>query len=72
MGRRGPGTSTYEHPIDGDTPSVEATVTHTYDEPGTYFASFRAGGDRDGANGLVPTENVARVRVVVRPKSASS
>jgi hypothetical protein len=41
-------------------------VTHGYDRPGTYFASFLVGGHRDGLEHRSPAvENVAWVRAVV-------
>jgi hypothetical protein len=46
--------------------AVKVEATHTYDRPGTYFASFRAAGHRDGNRGRgAPIQNGARVRVVV-------
>lgn len=53
-------------PIDGGSSSFTSTVTHAYEAPGTYFASFRVGAHRDGAKGRGDAVlNVARVRVVV-------
>jgi hypothetical protein len=55
-----------EQPIEADATSVKVEVTHSYTEPGTYFASFRVGAHRDGTDGQgIPIENGARVRVVV-------
>lgn len=48
--------------------SATVVIEHRYEEPGTYFASFRVGTHRDGAAGHKPyVRNNARVRVVVRP-----
>src|SRR5262245_29473733 len=38
--------------IDGSTESITLTLTHTYDEPGTYFPSFRVGSQRHGEDGV--------------------
>jgi hypothetical protein len=53
--------------VDGSQSVITATVTHTYDKPGTYFATFRAGAHREGdvKNPLRLVTNLARVRVVV-------
>jgi Alpha/beta hydrolase domain len=52
--------------VDGVNPSVTVETTHAYEQPGTYFASFRAGSHRDGSAGNKPyARNLARVRVVV-------
>jgi hypothetical protein len=61
------GRGAYEPQIvDGSTESVTVETTHVYDEPGTYFASFRVGSHRDGLNGKPPfARNNARVRIVV-------
>ncbi len=49
---------------DGERLTLEAT--HAYNEPGTYFVTFRAGGHRDGLKGEgLAVENLARARVVV-------
>jgi hypothetical protein len=63
----GTGEYSYEHPIEAESATVKVEVTHAYDKPGTYFASFRVGAHRDGLKGKVPIENLARVRVVVHP-----
>jgi len=57
----------HHHPeADGSSDTIDVTVTHTYDAPGTYFAAFRVGSHRDGADGNGPAvENLARARVVV-------
>jgi len=63
------GTGRFGDPIpevDGSSESISLTLSHTYTEPGTYFASFRVGSHRDGAQGLGdPVWNLARARVVV-------
>jgi len=52
--------------VGGDQPTVTVEVTHVYEQPGTYFASFRVGAHRDGAAGSKPyARNLARVRIVV-------
>jgi hypothetical protein len=54
--------------IDDDATSIQVEATFAYDEPGTYFPSFRVAAHRDGAAGSgLPVENNARVRVVVSP-----
>jgi hypothetical protein len=52
--------------VDGSSSSVELKVDHAYSEPGTYFASFRVGAYREGTTTGPTTDNLARVRVVVR------
>ena len=64
----GAGDYSYEHAIETESTTVKVEVPHAFDEPGTYFASFRVGAHRDGLKGQVPIENLARVRVVVNPK----
>jgi hypothetical protein len=57
-----------EEDIDGGSGQLRAEAFHTYDRPGTYFVSFRAGAHRDGAKGRgEPVLNLYRVRVVVSP-----
>ena len=48
-------------------PSVRLGATHTYDQPGTYFAALRVTSQRDGDPDTTHTriQNLARVRVVV-------
>lgn len=63
----GLGTWPHQHPADGSATAVSAKTTHTFTQPGTYFASFRVGAHRDGAKRRgAPIHNLARVRVVVR------
>jgi hypothetical protein len=55
--------------IDGSSPSIDVAAIHAYEKPGTYFASFRVGAHREGAEGRgLPVLNLARVRVVVHPQ----
>jgi PKD domain len=55
-------------PTDRASELLDVSATHTYTEPGTYFASFRVDAHRDGPDGTgPPIQNLARVRVVVRP-----
>jgi hypothetical protein len=63
----GTGDVDFEYAIGDGLTRFEGDATHTYQKPGTYFASFRVGAHRDGAKrkGLA-VENLARVRVVVR------
>jgi hypothetical protein len=49
----------------GAASQFSAQITHTYDKPGTYFVTFRAGSLADGAKGE-PVYNLTRVRVIVR------
>jgi Prolyl oligopeptidase family/PKD domain len=54
--------------IDGAKSKVDVTTTHTYTEPGTFFACLRVAGHREGAKGRgLPVQNRARTRVVVQP-----
>ena len=61
------GTGAFERcEVDGTAETLTVAATHTYTEPGTYFASFRVGSHRDGRNGKPPfARNNARVRVIV-------
>ena len=47
-------------------PAIDVKAEHAYSQPGTYFASFRVGAYRDGTSTGPTTDNLARVRVVVR------
>jgi hypothetical protein len=63
----GRGDFSHEHSLEGDATTIKVEAVHAYEEPGTYFASFRVGAHRDGTKGRgLPVENGARVRVVVR------
>ncbi len=60
------GTGDFDKVYDGDSETIEVETQHTYDAPGSYFASFRVAAHRDGASGRgVKVDNLARVRVVV-------
>jgi len=63
------GVGDYPLPADIGTirPSVKLKVTHTYDEPGTYFPVLRAASQRDGNpdDSFTQVLNLDRVRVVV-------
>jgi PKD repeat protein len=62
----GDGEVSFEHDIDGNAARVELDAHHTYQEPGTYFASLRVGAHRAGSDGIgAAAENVALVRVRV-------
>ena len=54
-------------PADGTKRRIEATTTHTYDAPGTYFATARVCSNREGdVNGeFRRLPNLASVRIVV-------
>jgi hypothetical protein len=49
---------------DGSSDRLNATVTHAYENPGTYFPCFRVGSAHKGVTGP-PIYNLARCRVVV-------
>jgi hypothetical protein len=52
--------------VDGSSETIEVSVTHAYDRPGTYFPCFRVGSHRLGRLGAgPPVYNIARARVVV-------
>jgi hypothetical protein len=62
------GSFPFAHDVDGSQRSVSLSTTHSYDQPGTYFATARVFSHREGK---VDAEfrrlpNVASVRVVVR------
>ena len=54
---------------DGSSDSIRSSATHRYEQPGTWFATFRAGVQREGdtKSELRRVVNQARVRVVVVP-----
>jgi PKD domain len=60
-----------QYPVRADIATIAPTVrlgaTHTYDQPGTYFAALRATSQREGDPDTPHTriQNLARVRVVV-------
>ena len=67
----GSGTYPLQHPtgdVDGTQSELELSVTHTFDEPGTWFATAfvesHREGDLDATSRRIP--NVASARVVVR------
>lgn len=61
------GTGDYVDPTEPDEPEASACTTHTYDDPGTYFAvarvTTRRDDDVDLPYGLV--QNLARTRITV-------
>jgi hypothetical protein len=61
------GSFPFRHDVDGSDTSVKLSTTHTYDTPGTYFATARVHSHREGKVDaefrLLP--NVASARVVV-------
>src|SRR5207302_8479029 len=63
----GSGTFAFRHDVDGTDNDVKLATTHTYDRPGTYFATARAVSHRDGDVNAVHRRivNVASARVVV-------
>jgi hypothetical protein len=55
-----------EEAIDASTADLTVEITHSYEQPGTYFPSFRVGAHPDSSNARgLPIENSARTRVVV-------
>jgi poly(3-hydroxybutyrate) depolymerase len=62
----GTGRNTERVMADDDRDVLEVAASHSYDQPGTYFVTFRVGGHRDGIKGQgLAVENLARARVVV-------
>ncbi|MCU1692064.1 MAG: hypothetical protein JWM64_1155 [Frankiales bacterium] len=63
----GEGTWEFDHDVDGTQTSVQLTTTHTYDTPGTYFATARVTSHRDGTVDAVARNvpNVSSARIVV-------
>lgn len=64
----GTGTYPFRHPdIDGTAAKVALTTTHTYDRPGTYFATALVHSHRDGDvnTTLCRIPNLAAARIVV-------
>ena len=63
----GSGAFPFRHDVNGTDADVKLTTRHTYDRPGTYFATARAvshrQGDVDAAHRRIV--NVASARVVV-------
>jgi hypothetical protein len=63
----------YQADIVADSETIELDVVHTYDTPGTYFPCFRVGAVRAGRPpSALPVQNLARVRVVVSPCTATT
>jgi hypothetical protein len=63
----GSGTFPFRHDVDGTDTAVGFSTTHTYDQPGTYFATARVRSHRDGDVTATTRllENLASARVVV-------
>jgi hypothetical protein len=64
----GSGTYPYRHDgIDGTTTELTLSTTHTYDRPGTFFATARVTAHRHGDVKalLCRIETIAQARVVV-------
>jgi hypothetical protein len=63
----GSGTFPFRHEVDGTQTSVKLSTTHTYDKPGTYFATARVRGNREGDTNASHRllENLASARIVV-------
>jgi hypothetical protein len=63
----GSGTYPFAHDVDGTASTLDLSTTHTFDEPGTYFATAMVESHRDGDVGAehrrIP--NLASARVVV-------
>jgi PKD domain len=63
----GSGSYPFGHDVDGSQTSLRLTTTHSYDQPGTYFATARVCSHREGkvdaAFRRIP--NLASVRIVV-------
>jgi hypothetical protein len=61
------GTFPFSHEVDGTSKEVVLTTTHSYDKPGTYFATARVYGHRDGDVNATTRllQNLASARVVV-------
>ena len=61
------GSFPFRHDVDGSATSVNLSTTHSYDRPGTYFATARVLSHREGKVDaefrLIP--NLASVRIVV-------
>jgi hypothetical protein len=63
----GSGTFPFRHEISGGDTAVKLSTTHSYDRPGTYFATARVRSHRDGDMSATTRllENLASARVVV-------
>jgi hypothetical protein len=64
----GSGTFPYRHEgVDGSAAELELQTTHTYDEPGTWFATARVTANRTGDvdSDRCRIETIAQARVVV-------
>jgi hypothetical protein len=63
----GSGRFPFRHDVDGTDTSVALSTTHTYDQPGTYFATARVFSHRDGDVNAATRrlENLASARIVV-------
>jgi PKD domain len=63
----GSGTFPFRHEVNGTDTAVGFSTTHTYEQPGTYFATARVRSHRDGDVTATTRllENLASARVVV-------
>jgi hypothetical protein len=63
----GTGAFPYRHQVDGTRTALRLSTTHTYDRPGTYFATARVTSHREGEVGAQfrRLTNVASARIVV-------
>jgi len=61
------GSFPFSHEVDGKATSLTLSTAHTYDAPGTYFATARVRSHRDGdlTAEFRRVENLASVRIVV-------
>jgi Tannase and feruloyl esterase/PKD domain len=63
----GSGSYSFGHDVDGSRTSLSLTTTHSYDRPGTYFATARVCSHREGKVGAAfrRIPNLASTRIVV-------
>ncbi|MCU1344955.1 MAG: hypothetical protein JWL70_1221, partial [Acidimicrobiia bacterium] len=61
------GSFPFQHEVDGTATALTLSVTHSYDRPGTFYASARVHSHREGdvaaTSRRIP--NVAQARVIV-------
>ena len=64
----GAGSFPVKSPISEEQSKINVSITHSFDQPGTYFPVLRGVSQREGRAGLPQTRlyNLDRVRVVVK------
>jgi len=64
----GTGSFPVRSAVSGNQSDIDVSITHSFDQPGTYFPVLRGVSQREGRAGIPQTRlyNLDRVRVVVK------